>query len=85
MGFQPYINRIDLCYCFLQNDKESISRIETPSAGGFLSYENVADQATVTGLNWRYAKMFVRPTANNGGMNRLTAGLNGSYITRMPK
>ena len=23
MGFQPYINRIDLCYCFLQNDKES--------------------------------------------------------------
>lgn len=43
--------------------KNPISRIETPSAGGFLSYENVADQATVTGIELEIRKkIFSRPT-----------------------
>ena len=78
--FNPTSTELISVTAFYKMIKNPISRIETPSAGGFLSYENVADQATVTGIELEIRKkIFSRPTANNG-MNRLTAGLNGSYI-----
>ena len=52
------------------------------SAGGYLSYENIADKATVAGVEVEIRKnLFVRPVSNAAhGMNKLSLGLNGSYI-----
>ena len=52
------------------------------SAGGYLSYENIADKATVAGVEVETRKnLFVRPVSNAAhGMNKLSLGLNGSYI-----
>ena len=62
--------------------KNPISRIEVASAGGYLSYENIADKATVAGVEVEIRKnLFVRPVSNAAhGMNKLSLGLNGSYI-----
>lgn len=65
---------------FYKHIKNPISRIEIASAGGYLSYENIADHATVAGVEVEFRKnLFARPTAGNG-QNKLTFGLNGSYI-----
>ena len=62
--------------------KNPISRIEVASAGGYLSYENIADKATVAGVEVEIRKnLFVRPVSNAAhGMNKLSLGLNSSYI-----
>lgn len=65
---------------FYKHIKNPISRIEIASAGGYLSYENIADHATVAGVEVELRKnIFSRPLAG-GGLNKLTFGLNGSYI-----
>ena len=57
--------------------KNPISRIETPSAGGFLSYENISGQATVAGIELEIRKnLLVRPagkTARTGFRQGSTA------------
>lgn len=64
-------------YKYIQNP---ISRIEIASAGGYLSYENIADHAMVAGVEMEVRKnLFSRPLAGDG-WNKLTFGLNGSYI-----
>ena len=54
--------------------KNPISRIEVASAGGYLSYENIADKATVAGVEIEIRKnLFVRPVSNAAhGMNKLS-------------
>lgn len=65
---------------FYKYIKDPISRIEIASAGGFLSYENISDHATVAGVEVEVRKnIFVLPVAK-GGLNKLSFGLNGSYI-----
>lgn len=65
---------------FYKYIKNPISRIEIASAGGYLSYENIADYATVAGVEVEFRKnLFSHPMAGNG-QGKLTFGLNGSYI-----
>ena len=64
---------------FYKYIKNPISRIEIASAGGYLSYENIADHATALGVEVEFRKnLFSRPMAGNG-VNKLVFGLNGSY------
>ena len=67
---------------FYKHIKDPISRIEVASAGGYLSYENISDRATVAGVEVEIRKnLFVRPLSSAAnGMNKLSFGLNGSYI-----
>lgn len=78
--FTPTPTELISLTAFYKMIKNPISRIETPSAGGFLSYENISGQATVAGIELEIRKnLLVRPAGKNG-TNRLSAGLNGSYI-----
>lgn len=56
--FNPTSTELISVTAFYKMIKNPISRIETPSAGGFLSYENVADQATVTGIELEIRKKY---------------------------
>lgn len=63
---------------FYKYIKNPISRIEVASAGGFLSYENIADHATVAGAEIEFRKdLFSRKTAEE--IHKLTFGVNGAY------
>jgi outer membrane receptor protein involved in Fe transport len=61
--------------------QDPISRVEISSAGGFLSYANIAENATVYGLEFE-ARKNVFSTVNDasGNSNKLAAGVNLSYI-----
>ena len=63
---------------FYKYIKNPISRIEVASAGGFLSYENIAGHATVAGAEIEFRKdLFSRKTAEE--IHKLTFGVNGAY------
>lgn len=63
---------------FYKYIRKPISRIEVASAGGFLSYENIADHATVAGAEVELRKdLFSRKTAEE--IHKLTFGVNASY------
>ena len=65
-GFYKYIRR-------------PISRIEVASAGGFLSYQNIADHATAAGVEMELKKnLFSRQLPDNG-LSKLSFGINGAY------
>lgn len=77
-----YLSKTELLSAtvFYKHITDPISRIEIASAGGFLSYENIADHATVAGVELEIRKnIFSRPMADKGE-NRLSVGLNASYI-----
>ena len=80
--FNPTPTELVSFTAFYKLIKNPISRIEVASAGGYLSYENIADKATVAGVEIEIRKnLFVRPVSNAAhGMNKLSLGLNGSYI-----
>ena len=80
--FNPTPTELISLTAFYKLIKNPISRIEVASAGGYLSYENIADKATVAGVEIEIRKnLFVRPVSNAAhGMNKLSLGLNGSYI-----
>lgn len=80
--FNPTPTELISLTAFYKLIKNPISRIEVASAGGYLSYENIADEATVAGVEVEIRKnLFVRPLGNGAnGMNRLSVGFNGSYI-----
>ena len=80
--FNPSPGEVVSLTGFYKLIKNPISRIEVASAGGYLSYENIADEATVAGVEVEIRKnLFVRPVSNGAnGMNKLSFGLNGSYI-----
>lgn len=64
---------------FYKYIKNPISRIEIASAGGFLSYENISDHATAAGVEMELKKHLFNRNLANGGMSRLTLGVNGAY------
>ena len=80
--FNPSPSELISLTAFYKHIKDPISRIEVASAGGYLSYENIADKATVAGVEVEIRKnLFVRPVGSTAnGMNKLSFGLNGSYI-----
>lgn len=63
-------------YKYIQNP---ISRIEIASAGGFLSYENIADHATVAGVEMEFKKYLFNRTLQDNGVSKLSLGINGAY------
>ncbi|MGV8827748.1 MAG: TonB-dependent receptor domain-containing protein [Breznakibacter sp.] len=67
---------------FFKHVANPISRIEIASAGGYLSYENIAKSATIAGIEVEIRKnLFTRTSGSEGqDINKLTMGLNGSYI-----
>lgn len=80
--FNPTPTELISLTAFYKLIKNPISRIEVASAGGYLSYENIAEEATVAGVEVEIRKnLFIRPLSSSAnGMNKLSAGLNGSYI-----
>lgn len=80
--FNPSSTELISLTAFYKLIKNPISRIEVASAGGYLSYENIAEKATVAGVEVEIRKnLFVRPLSSAAnGMNKLSFGLNGSYI-----
>lgn len=80
--FNPSPSEVISITGFYKLIKNPISRIEVASAGGYLSYENIADEATAAGVEVEIRKnLFVRPVSNGAnGINKLSFGLNGSYI-----
>ena len=80
--FNPTPTELFSLTAFYKLVKNPISRIEVASAGGYLSYENIADRATVAGVEVEIRKnLFTRPVGKAAnGMNKLSLGLNGSYI-----
>ena len=64
---------------FYKYIKRPISRIEVASAGGFLSYQNIADHATAAGVEMELKKnLFSRQLPDNG-LSKLSFGINGAY------
>lgn len=64
---------------FYKYIKRPISRIEVASAGGFLSYQNIADHATAAGIEAELKKdLFARQLPDNG-LSKLSLGVNGAY------
>ncbi len=65
-------------YKFIQNP---IARTYTGSAAGFFTYENVSEQAIVGGLELEVRKnIFNQTNSNIQKENKLSAGINASYI-----
>lgn len=64
---------------FYKYIKNPISRIEIASAGGFLSYENISDHATVAGVEVELKKNIFYTYLKNGGQSRFSVGVNGAY------
>ena len=61
--------------------QDPISRIEIASAGGYLSYDNIADNATIGGAELEIRKnLFKSSNDDDSRSSKLSAGLNGSYI-----
>jgi outer membrane receptor protein involved in Fe transport len=81
--FNPTPAELVSATVFYKRVKNPIARIEVASAGGYLSYENIARHATVAGVELELRKhLFSRSSgsADAESMNQLTLGLNGSYI-----
>lgn len=61
-----------------------IARIEEGSSGGYLTYENIAKNAKVLGLELEFRKHLLNSALDENyegdGSHKLTAGLNASYI-----
>ncbi len=57
-----------------------IARITINSAGNFLSYENISDKATAAGVELEFRKNIFTQELADAKSNRLSFGLNGSYI-----
>ena len=64
---------------FYKYIKSPISRIEIASAGGFLSYENIADHATAAGVELELKKHIFSRQLQNDALSRLSFGINGAY------
>ena len=63
--FNPTPTELISLTAFYKLIKNPISRIEVASAGGYLSYENIADKATVAGVEVEVRKnLFVRPLSS---------------------
>lgn len=64
---------------FYKQINDPISRVEIASAGGFLSYENVTDLATVYGVEFELRKNIL-DIGTSVKKDRVSLGFNGSFI-----
>ena len=64
---------------FYKYIKRPISRIEIASAGGFLSYRNIADHATAAGVEVELKRNLFSRQLQNDGLSKLSFGVNGAY------
>ncbi len=60
--------------------QDPISRVEIASAGGFLSYANIADNATIGGIEVEIKKNIFSLLTEDGTNTKLSTGINFSYI-----
>jgi len=60
--------------------KDPISRVEKASAGGYLTYDNISDHATIFGVEMEVRKNIFKTVTENGKNNKLSTGINASYI-----
>lgn len=82
--FYPSAGEIISIGAFYKYIHNPISRIEIASAGGYLSYENISDRATVAGAEFEIRKDIF--TLNAGRANhKMNFGLNGAYTYTMAK
>lgn len=66
---------------FYKYIKDPISRVEKASAGGYLTYDNIADHATIGGVELEVRKNILNDVSGSTGKsNKLSVGINGSYI-----
>ncbi len=65
---------------FYKHIVDPISRIKTNSAGGFLTYANVADKALAAGVELELRKNIFSKEHADQKRSTLSAGFNGSYI-----
>ncbi len=78
-----YISRDELLSAMIFGKiiKDPISRIEKASAGGFLTYENIADNATIGGVEIEIRKnIFANNNTDKDATTKLSSGVNFSYI-----
>ena len=62
--------------------QDPISKVEVNSAGGFLSYANIAKNATLAGVELEIRKnIFSVANNDNNSINKLSTGINVSYIS----
>ncbi len=61
--------------------KDPISRVEINSAGGFLSYDNIADHATVGGVEVEMRKKLFSTNKAEGANHNVNLGVNFSYLS----
>ncbi len=61
--------------------KDPISRVEISSAGGYLSYANIADKATVGGVEVEIRKNIFSVFDDGGSQKKLSLGANLSYLS----
>ena len=61
--------------------QDPISRVEKASAGGYLTYDNISDYATIYGVEIEIRKnIFKTGPSEKGINNKLSLGINASYI-----
>ncbi|MEN6455393.1 MAG: TonB-dependent receptor [Prolixibacteraceae bacterium] len=60
--------------------EDPISRIEVANAGGYLTYDNISDHATIYGAELEIRKNIFKALTEKGKSNKLSAGLNASYL-----
>lgn len=66
---------------FFKFIQDPIARVEIASAGGFLTYENIADNVTIKGAELEVRKNIFKTNKEDGATEtKLSAGFNGSYI-----
>ena len=66
---------------FFKLIQDPISRIEIASAGGFLTYDNIADDATITGAELEFRKNILKTNQDDSTVGtKLSTGINASYI-----
>ena len=66
---------------FYKYIQDPISRVEKASAGGFLTYDNIADHSTIEGVEMELRKnIFRSANEETGRSNKLSLGVNASYI-----
>ncbi len=66
---------------FYKNIKDPISRIEVGNAGGYLTYRNISEKATVAGVEFETRKNIINSSSTaSEKSNKLVAGLSASYI-----
>ncbi len=80
--FYPTSNELISITAFGKLIQDPISKVEVNSAGGFLSYANIADKAQLAGVELEIRKnIFSKFNEGSNIRNKLSAGVNFSYLS----